>query len=635
MASALMAALLANFASQHARAEPVFTAVALEGEQAPGLATGVTFTSFEDPQLDDDGRVLFFANVIGPGITNNVNDTGLWIGPADTPRLILRHGDAAPGFPTGTTFEFLGPPILGRNGGAGFYARLDGPGISDDAFGDGNDDTLWSVRADVLPVLERGIVTIIDIFIQVLATIFSSEREICIGYYSMTSGEFLYLSPKPGLVGHEKAGVKGDLVPKGQSCDGGAMVSPKRSRSTAAATGERQTAFVLVTSTTRSVVAAVGEPAPGTSDELVALGSVRMALGDGGVDQVVFRGSIASGSGVWLGPTDAPLPIVLPGAPVPASLEDVLGAGATFGGVAFGDVAINTAGEVAFSQAIAASGENLRSTIVAGAPNDLRVVARERASGAEEGFIDFTGDLVLNAAGDVAFIATDSSLAGLPGFPRALWMTHEKGEPFSPLAEGRTAPGLEPDEVVTFFEDGPYMNAAGQVLVRAGIGDEAGVQNTEFDAFWLIDPVAGAELVVREGGTIELDGETRTVASAALLTAFTETRSGGEDGRPSLLNNDGSFVLFGSFERDGGGFEDAIVLASVSDDAGVCGDANTDASVTASDALAVLLTAVGLDTCELCVCDLDQSGTVSATDALVTLQAAVGIPDVTLECPAC
>ncbi len=636
MMSVVIAGALAGLAPLDARAETVFTAVALSGEQAPGLATGATFTSFEDVQLDDDGRVLFLANVIGPGVTNGVNDTGLWIGPASTPRLILRHGDPAPGFPTGVTFEFLSAPILGRNGGASFFARLDGPGISDDAFGDGNDDTLWSIRAESLPLLERGTLTLIDIFIQVAMTIFSSERQLCMGYYSVTTGDLVFLSPPtPGLVRYEKAGVKGDLVPKDSSCEDEGLTSSTRRRSTAAATGERQNAFVVATSTTRSVVVATGEPAPGTNDELQTLDSIRMALGSGEIDQVIFRGSMASGSGVWLGPSNAPLAIVLPGAAVPASLEDDVGAGATFGGIAFGDVAINTAGETAFIQAIAAAGESLRVTIVAGAPSDFRVVARERTSEAEDGFIGFSGDLVLNAAGDVAFIANDTSLAGIPGFPRSLWMTHAKGEPFSPLAEGRTAPGLEPDEVVSFFEDGPYMNAAGQVLVRAGIGDAVGFQNTEFDAFWLIDPVTGTELVVREGGTIDLDGETRAVESAALLTAFADTRSGGEDGRPNLLNDDGSFVFYASLEQDGGGFQGAVVMASVSDDAGVCGDATGDASVSASDALAVLLTAVGLDTCELCVCDVDQSGAVSTTDALATLQAALGIPDVTLKCPAC
>jgi hypothetical protein len=47
-----------------------------------------------------------------------------------------------------------------------------------------------------------------------------------------------------------------------------------------------------------------------------------------------------------------------------------------------------------------------------------------------------------------------------------------------------------------------------------------------------------------------------------------------------------------------------------------------------------LRAAVGLQICELCVCDVDETGTVSAPDAQRLLNAAVGIP-VDLTCPFC
>lgn len=56
--------------------------------------------------------------------------------------------------------------------------------------------------------------------------------------------------------------------------------------------------------------------------------------------------------------------------------------------------------------------------------------------------------------------------------------------------------------------------------------------------------------------------------------------------------------------------------------------------VTASDALLALNAAVSLASCELCVCDVDNSGAVTAADALRILTAAVG-GDVTLDCPPC
>lgn len=66
----------------------------------------------------------------------------------------------------------------------------------------------------------------------------------------------------------------------------------------------------------------------------------------------------------------------------------------------------------------------------------------------------------------------------------------------------------------------------------------------------------------------------------------------------------------------------------------LCGDANSDGSVSALDALITLQAAIGLQSCALCHCDADGSGTPAASDALVILQSAVGL-SVTLACPAC
>lgn len=68
-------------------------------------------------------------------------------------------------------------------------------------------------------------------------------------------------------------------------------------------------------------------------------------------------------------------------------------------------------------------------------------------------------------------------------------------------------------------------------------------------------------------------------------------------------------------------------------DVSVCGDADDDEAVTATDALIALSSAVGLADCSPSRCDVDDDGAVSASDALAILNAAVGIP-VVLSCPA-
>jgi hypothetical protein len=64
----------------------------------------------------------------------------------------------------------------------------------------------------------------------------------------------------------------------------------------------------------------------------------------------------------------------------------------------------------------------------------------------------------------------------------------------------------------------------------------------------------------------------------------------------------------------------------------VCGDANGDGQIGATDALVVLAAAVGSGSCEPARCDVDESGGVTASDALAILRVAVGIP-VVLSCP--
>jgi hypothetical protein len=66
----------------------------------------------------------------------------------------------------------------------------------------------------------------------------------------------------------------------------------------------------------------------------------------------------------------------------------------------------------------------------------------------------------------------------------------------------------------------------------------------------------------------------------------------------------------------------------------MCGDPVPDRVVTATDALFALNAAVGLEVCELCLCDSDGSGSIAATDASILLQVAVG-QGIELACPDC
>ncbi len=66
----------------------------------------------------------------------------------------------------------------------------------------------------------------------------------------------------------------------------------------------------------------------------------------------------------------------------------------------------------------------------------------------------------------------------------------------------------------------------------------------------------------------------------------------------------------------------------------ICGNADSNDAVTATDALLSLLAAVGAGVCADCFCDVNSAGGVTATDSLLILQFAVGQP-VALNCPLC
>ena len=66
----------------------------------------------------------------------------------------------------------------------------------------------------------------------------------------------------------------------------------------------------------------------------------------------------------------------------------------------------------------------------------------------------------------------------------------------------------------------------------------------------------------------------------------------------------------------------------------LCGDFDDNGKVQSADALAVLRTAVGQRTCDLCVCDVTGNGSINAGDALVVLKMAIGLTPATA-CPAC
>lgn len=118
---------------------------------------------------------------------------------------------------------------------------------------------------------------------------------------------------------------------------------------------------------------------------------------------------------------------------------------------------------------------------------------------------------------------------------------------------------------------------------------------------------------------------------------YTITNTAPEVAASVLVQSDGAIVLGGSYPN---GADDRWMLRVEGDEPlvttttlpeSICGDANGDGKINASDALATLRAAVGFIACAPSVCDVTGDGSVKAADALRVLQYAVG-GNVTLDC---
>jgi len=114
--------------------------VARTGDAVPGTSSGVNFTYFKKPVLNDAGQTAFFGQLYD---TNNNSNTGIWSeGGGAGLALVARTGDPAPGTSSGVNFLFSNPPhfpILNGAGQTAFSGFLTGTGVDSS-----NDRGIWS-----------------------------------------------------------------------------------------------------------------------------------------------------------------------------------------------------------------------------------------------------------------------------------------------------------------------------------------------------------------------------------------------------------------------------------------------------------------------------------------------------------
>jgi hypothetical protein len=500
-------------------AQVQYTPVARTGQPAPGTAAGTTFDSITGtPVLDAQGRVAFYANLAGTGVSAT-NDSGLWGGPAGGLALVAREGDPAPGTPAGVAFgNLFGDPVI-RDGRVSFlvFNSLTGAGVSA-----ANDSGVWSGAPGGVQLIVR-------------------EGDPAAG----AAAGATYGEVQSNLIGGSNIG--GASARLGAAGGNGLWVGPP---------GAVQP------------IALPGGPAPGTPAGVTFLSTAPQPLVlVNGPGRAVFSGTLAGSgvttsndSGIWAGGAGAVQLVAREGSQAAA-----LPAGVLYGLIS--QSGFNDAGQVSLSGSVTGSGVTSAndSAIWTGQPGALQLLARkgDPAPGGPAGStlnLSFTA-APLNRAGQAAFraglvgggVTTANDTAIWTGTPGSLQMVAREGDP---------APGTPAG--VTFGDLGTSLtalNGSGQVAFRALLAGP-GV-DTSNDRGIFAGPPGALQLIAREGQTIDLGGgDLRTIADNGL---FAYLNHGSEDGQHQSFNDAGQLAFLAQF-TDG---SRAILVATIPEPLGL------------------------------------------------------------------
>jgi len=518
-------------APTRSRAAPVRT-LALTGQQAANLPSGITFGSFNvggtsntiGVVLNDAGQTAFRATLSGS--VDATNNQAIFSEGHGSLGLVARTGDQAPGMPGGVLYGSVSTGFIRLNdaGQSAFVATLTGGGV-----GTSNDQSVWSDRSGSVALVSREGDPVPGAPVGVQMGAITSSWYFCqnnAGRIEFSTGDSnVWAESAAGLELARRDGDQAPGVPTGVNFAG--INGTQQNFNDAGQTGFQATL--------------TGYNYNG--------------------DQGIFAGAAGSLRAVALANGHAP------GTP----------AGVTFNGFT-SSTDLNNAGQVSFAAYISENGVVSRTNgegIWSETSGSLALVVRagDHAPGTPSGVNFATNfnsfDPVLNDAGQIAFIdrLSDSSgsAAGI-----GLW----SGSPGS-LAlvarDGDHAPGTALGTNFTGFANSQVLNSAGQVALIAGLTNGK-------SGLWATDRNGVLQYILCKGDLLEVSpGDFRTVADFGFFG-----ESGNGDGRPSGFNNLGQLAFTASFTD---GTSGAFVSNAV---ALLPGDINLDHDVNASDISAMM-----------------------------------------------
>lgn len=379
--------------------------VAREGDQAPGMTSGVLYGSLDQVLFNDSGQTAIRATLIGSGVDLS-NDQSVWSDRTGSLTLVSREGSQAPGTPDGVHFgRIMSSSFIAMNnaGQTGFSILLTGTGVDST-----NSSGIWSENSGTLGLVAR-------------AGDHAPGTSNGVNFSFFSSGNMNFNDTG-------QAAFQAGLAGTGINSTNNSGIWSEGSGSLA-------------------LMARTGSPAPGTpsgvnfisftnSTELNNSGKIAFAANLVGTGVV----SGTNSQGIWSDASGS-LSLVVragdhaPGTPIGVSF------GTQFN---FWDPVLNDAGQIAFIARVTGAGVDSTNSdgIWSGSSGSFGLVARagDHAPGAALGtnFSFFLNSHVLNSAGQVAL------LADLTNGKEGLWATDRSGVLQYIMCEGdllEVAPG--------------------------------------------------------------------------------------------------------------------------------------------------------------------------------------------------
>ena len=476
------------------------TAIALTGQQAPGVEAGVGFARLSPPALAADGSVVFFATLAGDGLSADL-DEGLFSFDAGVGSLIVRESDAAPWYAPDTRFVGLSDFAIDAGGSVVLAASVDDPAVVDAA---------QKARA-------------LGVFTQVAPGVFAALARIDDQATGMPEGD-LYETLDSAAV-----------APDGSSLFVGGRPGDGLDSAPKGLWSDRTGATMLLL--------APGDAAPGTGG-LFAHFETPTPVGDGFVSRGSFKpeGSEDRGAhGLWRETGGGLAALALEGHPAP---------GTTAGFASFAP-RVGAGGSAAvFRAELDSADAAVDSGLWTDRAGGLGLLVREgdTAPGAADATIgEISRALSMNGAGDIAFRC---ALAGTTTDANTAVYLAQAGGWFLLIAREGDTIDDEPGDVRIAGLGDPLVNDAGEMIMPAHLAG-AQVTPTTNDALLGVDGDGRVYTIVREGDEIDPDGN-----GARVVRGIVADTSAHERGRDALDNNgragftlsftDGSFGVFTS-----------------------------------------------------------------------------------------